>query len=403
MQTMISTTVQTDLATFVRDELLRRNAISAEYIPRHSKALAETCRLIAERYRRGGRLLAFGRGPYATDAQHISVEFIHPIIVGKRALAALDLSSAPAEWLPALVRPVDIVMGFGPPEGDLQVTDWLGTAHDHGALTCCWPGWLGDYPLPAASDDPFIHQELTEVMYHTLWETVHIFFEQEEKGDDLGAAAFLYPSLGRGQMAPADTVASVEASIRMKAAEDERLRAELAAGDVPLRLASAAREIWRRLDRGGSIVTFGNGGSATDANDLALDCVAPPAGMRPIPAISLAMEPATISAIANDVGIELIFLRQLIANGRPGDVAIGISTSGKSQNVCAALREARKRGMLTVGLVGYDGGDVVRDNLADHSFVVHCDYIPRLQEVQASLYHTLRAALAKLDLANDTA
>jgi D-sedoheptulose 7-phosphate isomerase len=400
---MISATVQTDLAAFVRDELLRRNEISAEYIPRHSKVLAETCRLIAERYRRGGRLLAFGRGPYATDAQHISVEFIHPIIVGKRALAALDLSAVPGEWLPALVRPEDIVMGFGPPDGDLQVADWLGVAHDRGALTCCWPGWLGEHELPAASDDTFIHQELTEVMYHTLWETVHIFFEQEEKGDDLGAAAFLYPSLGRGQMAPADTVASVEASIRMKAAEDERLRAELATNDVPERLAAAAREIWKRLSRGGSIVTFGNGGSATDANDLALDCVAPPAGMRPIPAISLAMEPATISAIANDVGIELVFLRQLIANGRAGDVAIGISTSGKSRNVCEALREARKRGMLTIGLVGYDGGDVVRDKLADHTFVVHCDYIPRLQEIQASLYHILRTALAKLDLMNDPA
>ena len=99
------------------------------------------------------------------------------------------------------------------------------------------------------------------------------------------------------------------------------------------------------MSRGGKLIIFGNGGSATDANDLALDCVLPPAGYRPIPAISLAMEPANITALANDVGTEVIFLRQLIAQARPEDVAIGISTSGGSRNIVMALEEARKRGM----------------------------------------------------------
>ena len=75
---------------------------------------------MSERFLRGGRLLAFGRGPYATDAQHVSVEFVHPVIVGKRALPALDLSMAFQPWLDAIVRPEDMVMGFGPPEGDRE-------------------------------------------------------------------------------------------------------------------------------------------------------------------------------------------------------------------------------------------------------------------------------------------
>ena len=79
------------------------------------------CREMSERFLRGGRLLAFGQGPYVTDAQHVSVEFVHPVIVGKRALPALDLSVLFRPWLDALLKPDDIVMGFGPPEGDPEV------------------------------------------------------------------------------------------------------------------------------------------------------------------------------------------------------------------------------------------------------------------------------------------
>ena len=93
------------------------------------------------------------------------------------------------------------------------------------------------------------------------------------------------------------------------------------------------------------------------------------------------------------MGVELLFLRQLTANAKPGDVAVAISTSGKSKNLAIALEEARKRGMLTVGLAGYDGGDFVRRKLADFAFVVGSEYIPRIQEVQASIYHVLRRLL----------
>ena len=89
-------------------------------------------------------------------------------------------------------------------------------------------------------------------------------------------------------------------------------------------------------------------------------------------------------------------MRQLIAHARPEDVAIGISTSGGSRNIIAALEEARKRGLLTVALLGTDGGDILRRGLADFSLVVRSDYIPRIQEVQASTYHVLRESLEVL-------
>ncbi|HMI59065.1 MAG TPA: SIS domain-containing protein, partial [Gemmatimonadaceae bacterium] len=113
--------------------------------------------------------------------------------------------------------------------------------------------------------------------------------------------------------------------------------------------------------------------------------------------ISLSMEPANISAIANDVGTEVVFVRQLIAHADAEDVAVALSTSGGSANIIAALIEARKRGLLTVAVLGYDGGEILRRGLADWTLVVPCDYIPRIQEVQASMYHVLREAIEALD------
>lgn len=105
------------------------------------------------------------------------------------------------------------------------------------------------------------------------------------------------------------------------------------------------------------------------------------------------MEPANITALANDVGTELVFLRQFIAQTRPADVAIGISTSGGSKSVILAIEEAQKRGLLTVALLGYDRGEIVRRKLAEHPLLVPSDYIPRIQEVQATTYHTIRELL----------
>src|SRR5436190_19836740 len=90
------------LVELVRERLRERNRVSAGFFPRESERLATACQEMAERFLRGGRLLAFGRGQSATDAQHVAVELVHPVIVGKRALPALDLSLAPRAWVAAL-------------------------------------------------------------------------------------------------------------------------------------------------------------------------------------------------------------------------------------------------------------------------------------------------------------
>jgi D-sedoheptulose 7-phosphate isomerase len=388
----------TDLALTVQIEqrLLERNRVLESFFSVEALRLAEACREMSERFLRGGRLLAFGRGPYATDAQHVSVEFVHPVIVGKRALPALDLSLAFEPWLKTLVQADDIVMGFGPPEGDPEVWAALDAARQRHAMTFAVPGEEGSYFVNAATQDPFMHQELIEILYHTLWETVHVFFEHRELGHDVGQAGFLYPFLGKAKQETFDIVAQAAASIQTKVRDDALLRAQVAREESE-KIGSAAVAIRERLDQGGKLILFGNGGSATDANDWAIDCVMPPAGYQPVPAVSLSMEPANISAIANDVGSELIFQRQLIAQARPNDVAIAISTSGGSKNIVMALEEARKRNLLTVALLGYDGGEVLRRGLADFPLIVRSDYIPRIQEVQASIYHLIREALEGFD------
>lgn len=390
-----------ELAANVAQRLLERNRVCEEFFSREAHRLAELSRAMAERFLLGGRLLAFGRGPYSTDAQHVSVEFVHPVIVGKRALPALDLSVLFGPWLTAILRPEDIVMGFGPPEGDPEVSAAVRQAGAAGALTIALPGAEGDYHCPAATPDPFIHQEVIEILYHTLWETVHVFLERRPKGLDSdagldsGDAGFLYPFLGQEKQGTDDLVTEVAGSIVMKADDDSRLRAGMA-GESADEIWNASVAIAGRLARGGKLILFGNGGSATDANDWAVDCVLPPPGLPAVPAVSLCMEPANITAVANDVGTELIFLRQLIAQARPEDVAIGISTSGGSRNIVMALEEARKRKLLTVALLGYDGGEIRRRGLADFALVVPCDYIPRIQEVQASVYHVIRINLERI-------
>ena len=235
--------------------------------PRESERLALASQEMAERFLKGGRLLAFGRGHWATDAQHVAVEFVHPVIVGKRALPALDLSLS-SHWLEAVLQPHDIVMAFGP---DPEI---LHAARARGAQTFALPGTDGDYAVEAPSPDPYISQELIEILYHTLWETVHVFFEHRELGHQVGAAGFLYPFLGEQKQDTGSVIAEVAASIETKAREDERLREEVATSQGE-RIVKTALAIRERLRAGGKLILFGNGGSATDANDFALDCSVP--------------------------------------------------------------------------------------------------------------------------------
>jgi D-sedoheptulose 7-phosphate isomerase len=144
----------------------------------------------------------------------------------------------------------------------------------------------------------------------------------------------------------------------------------------------AATEMADRFARGGRLYTFGNGGSATDAADMA-------AAARGLPAVSLSADTAVITALANDVGFDVVFARPLAAFGRADDIACGLSTSGNSANVIAAFQGARARGMLTIGFAGYDGGAMASCGFIDHLFVVPSASVHRIQEAQTALYHLL--------------
>jgi D-sedoheptulose 7-phosphate isomerase len=375
-----------------REGLLRRNGIFESFFAAEAPRLAEACHEMSKRFLAGGRLLAFGNGSAATDAQHVSVEFVHPVIVGKRALPALDLGPDFERRLPVVLQPEDMVMGFAFPEADEPVERTVRAAQERGALTFSLTGEAGEYSFSPPDGDPFVIQEVFEVLYHVLWETVHVYFEHREQGHDVGNSSFLYPFLGKGRQPLEEIVSEVQGSMLQKMQEVNTLRAAAAESQANA-IARIAVAVTERLERGGKLITFGNGGSATDANDLVSDCVDPPPGWGTVPAVSLSAEPANITAIANDIGTEAIFARQLIAHAKPEDVAVGISTSGGSANILASLAEARKRGLLTVGIVGYDGGRIVAERLADYAVVVRSDYIPRIQEVQASIYHVLRGVV----------
>jgi D-sedoheptulose 7-phosphate isomerase len=230
-----------------------------------------------------------------------------------------------------------------------------------------------------------------------LWELVHVFFEHRgllegrEAGPvhDTGASSFLYPFLSEGEHDLDAIVDDVRRSALLKAAEVGSLR-EQTLTDNRDGLAVAAAALRARLDRGGKLLAFGNGGSATDAMDLVADFRAAPPGWPARRALDLTEDPSIITAIANDIGIEEIFQRQVIAYGRQGDALLALSTSGNSGNVIEALAEARRRGLVTIAMVGYDGGRVASERLADHVVITRSEHIPRIQEAQASAYHVLR-------------
>lgn len=155
-------------------------------------------------------------------------------------------------------------------------------------------------------------------------------------------------------------------------------------------LIAAASAMAERFARGGKLLSFGNGGSATDAHDAELDCLVPPLPhWRPLPALALTGDAGVLTAIANDVGFDRIFMRQVIAVGEPGDIALGFSTSGNSRNVIEGLAEARRRGLLTIAVSGNDGGLMAASGAVDHCFVARAEHIPRIQEGQATIWHGL--------------
>lgn len=175
--------------------------VPARFFDAHADLVSRACLEMARRFQRGGRLLVFGEGAEATDAQHVAVEFVHPVIVGKRALPAIALTSdvalltgiarggassgSFAQVLEILGREQDIAMGISRDAGGPSILSALAAAQGFGMLTIGLTGQCGmacrenpvDFAFAVPSDDPLVVQEVHETLYHVLWELVHIFFE----------------------------------------------------------------------------------------------------------------------------------------------------------------------------------------------------------------------------------
>jgi D-sedoheptulose 7-phosphate isomerase len=366
--------------------LAERTRANAAFFEREAERIARLCHLLAERFAGGGRLVALGKSPQArSDVRHVAVEFVHPVIVGKRALPAIGLSTeggALERQVELLVRPGDIAMGF-----DAGARGAVALARKRGCLTIAYEEIGAEWEFGPPSEDPFVRQELAETHYHLLWELCHVFFEHlgTEGGRGTGASSFLYPFLGEPEGDLDKVMDDVRGSVLMKAGDVARLREQTLTENRQELIAAA-----EALRDCGTVLALGNGGSATDAMDVVADFRAAPQGWPARPAIDLTEDAAILTAVANDIGPAAIFQRQVIAYGREGDALLALSTSGGSENVLEALAEARRRGMVTVALVGYDGGRVAAEQLADHVVVSRSEHIPRIQEAQASAYHALR-------------
>jgi D-sedoheptulose 7-phosphate isomerase len=380
--------------------LAERTRANAAFFQAEAERLARLCHRMAERFARGGRLVAFGDSPAArSDVRHVAVEFVHPVIVGKRALPAIGLAAEGgplARQVELVAEPDDIAIAFG--AGEPETAAALAAARQRGCLTLAFAPAGADWEFLPPSGDPSVRQELVETLYHVLWELVHVFFEhrgllqgrEARAVHDTGASAFLYPFLGEREHDLENVVDDVRRSILLKADEVSSLR-EQTLTENATELTAAAATLHANLDAGGKLLAFGNGGSATDAMDAVADFHIPPDSRWPARrALDLTEDPAILTALANDIGTDAIFARQIIAYGRPGDAVLALSTSGGSSNVIAALAEARSRGLLTIAMVGYDGGRVASERLADHVIVTRSEHIPRIQEAQASAYHMLR-------------
>ena len=199
----------------------------------------------------------------------------------------------------------------------------------------------------------------------------------------------LYPSLYGGDGDPATVLKQATESTAAKIQEIEALRRQIVE-DCGEELERCAAAMATAFAAGGRLFTFGNGGSSTDAHAIAQLFTTPPRG-RALPAACLTDDVAVITALANDVGFDVVFSRQLAALARVGDIALGVSTSGGSENVLRAFAEGRRARLLTVGLAGYDGGAMAEAETIDHLFVVPSSSVHRIQEAQTTVYHVLWA------------
>ena len=206
-----------------------------------------------------------------------------------------------------------------------------------------------------------------------------------------------YPFLfEREKVNPDEVLAQVRHSTLEKCHEVVTLRRTMLK-ESGQQIITIGRAMANAFASGATLLAFGNGGSTTDVQDMVTQLLNPQNPAWPtLPAIALTNDIAVITAVGNDVGFDNIFSRQIIAFGRSGDIAFGISTSGNSSNILAAFEQAKRQGMLTIAMAGYDGGKLARSKAVDHCIITPSDHIPRIQEAQATTYHALLEILATL-------
>ena len=198
----------------------------------------------------------------------------------------------------------------------------------------------------------------------------------------------LYPFLYAGDSDLDAVMEEVRQSTVAKTAEIAELRRQVCARDAA-RLRACAADMAERFSSGGRLLAFGNGGSSTDAQEMATLFLHPGSGLRALPAFGFSNDTAVVTALCNDIGVEVVFSRQVAAFGRQADIAVALSTSGNSENLLRGLTEAARRGMLTVGIAGYEGGQMAELEDLDYLFVAPSASVHRIQEAQTTIYHAL--------------
>lgn len=201
------------------------------------------------------------------------------------------------------------------------------------------------------------------------------------------ATSFLYPFIDADEKDVQHLLLDLSSSARAKATESRLVRTSCLRS-CSASLSSAASQMADLFQAGGRLFVFGNGGSATDAEGAASLFREPPYG-RPLPAATFVEDWAVLTALANDVGIEVAFSRQLSARASSGDIVMGFSTSGGSANVLRAFGEAARSGMCTVGLAGYGGGAMAVSSDVRHCLVVDSQSVHRIQEAHNALVMAL--------------
>ncbi len=383
--------------------------------------LATASLAMARRFAAGGTLWCVAPS-WEAHAHHMAVEFVHPVIVGKRALPAFALiESGLVGRAEVAVRAGDILIAVAGSH-DADAADLMRRAPTWGAAS----GWIGSGPRPTAGaadhvlwiDDPDPMAPATGrfvLLYHLLWELTHVCFEhpglltepRPSAKREPQATAFLYPFLEAEERDELPLLAELATSARGKTAESAALQQATLAASAD-QVAACGAAMAERFAAGGRLYAFGNGGSSTDCATFATLFASPPTGAptssqknppagalpayRALPALNLAADQAVVTALGNDVGFDLVFSRQIIAHAAARDIAVAFSTSGNSRDLMAALHEAHGRGLLTVGFAGYDGGQMAASGDVDYCFVVRSQSIHRIQESQALLAYQLWAS-----------